>query len=402
MTLVRKIALGAAAIATAGGTGYMMQSRGGVQSMQMFLPAASVQQEPVAPATGGTADPQAMQVQADASGGGAAVASPDGTAKEIQLVSASLPQPMDAAAGAQPTADTQTAAGPASTLSPSMPNAAMTEVQPASLTLPDASSTVSRSLQNAALITPEDDRLDAAPKLGAPGQTAPQDAACAPEVSATAGAAAMVQLVIAAPCHANDRVAVLHQGLVFTEVTDANGDLLISIPALSENAGFFVTFSDDTSVMAAAEVPSVEFYDRTILQWKGGAGFALHALEFGADYDQDGHVWFGSDRTFSVPATGEGGLVTRLGNPEAPEPMMADVYTFPTATATRNGEVLINVEAEVTDSNCDRTVNASVLSVERGVMTNSHDVQVTVPDCDSTGEYLVLKKVVNDLKIARN
>ncbi|WP_163848018.1 hypothetical protein [Pseudooceanicola aestuarii] len=396
MSLVRKIALGVAAVATAGGVGYMMQGQTAVGSMSMFrssgpAPVSSALQPDNAsqPEVAEAVDLAQPPVSLDA----AVTAAPQGA----QFVSASLPvsgsAPQDApvsrdaqAPSPRPDLADNLSAGTA----PGMGDVLNVSAPKSDDTSPDMPDPVRLALA-------EGDSLPAA-------GSAPivNDAACVPTAKATAGAAAMVALEIAAPCLGDDRVTILHQGLVFTEVTDAEGRLNVTVPALAESAGFFISFSDETTVMAFAEVPSIDFYDRTVLQWKGGAGFGLHALEYGADYDSAGHVYAGADRDITIPARGEGGLITRLGNPEAPEPMLADVYTFPTATAKTNGTVAISIEAEVTTDNCGRSVDASVLSVLRGEMADSHDLEVTVPDCDATGEYLVLKNIVNDLKIARN
>ena len=43
--------------------------------------------------------------------------------------------------------------------------------------------------------------------------------------------------------------------------------------------------------------------------------------------------------TWPVQPAGEGGFVTRLGDAELFNPQLAEVYTFPTGTALREGDV---------------------------------------------------------------
>ncbi len=57
------------------------------------------------------------------------------------------------------------------------------------------------------------------------------------------------------------------------------------------------------------------------------------------------------------------------------------------------------VEAAVTDLTCGRELLGETLtSVGGAVMVN--DLTVAMPDCDATGDILVLKNLVPDMKIA--
>ncbi|MBV2359642.1 translocase [Thalassococcus sp. CAU 1522] len=235
-----------------------------------------------------------------------------------------------------------------------------------------------------------------------PAQTQPQALACAVEMTAQATAGAQVDLSITAPCHGSERVTLHHNGMMVTDTMQPDGTLSLRIPALAEQAVFIAAFNDGEGAMATAEVSSLPFYDRVVLQWKGEAGLQLHAREFGADYFGEGHVWAASTGDLAATARGESGFLTRLGTSNAPEALLAEIYSFPAGTAQRVGEIAVSVEAEITAANCDTTVEAQTLELRGENGLRVHDLTLEMPGCDGVGDFLVLKNVVEDLKIASN
>ncbi len=224
--------------------------------------------------------------------------------------------------------------------------------------------------------------------------------ACQIEMTATPTVAAMVNLGIDAPCLANDRVTLHHNGMMITETTDADGSLEITVPALAEQAVFIASFSNGAGAMARTEVSALSLYDRVVVQWKGLSGLELHALEYGAPYFSAGHVWAEAARSPESASDGTGGFIMPLGNPDAPSPLLAEVYTFPTETARQSGLIDLSVEAEVTDLNCGREIAAQTLEVHGGAVPKVKDLTLPMPACDATGDYLVLKNLLQDLSIA--
>lgn len=223
---------------------------------------------------------------------------------------------------------------------------------------------------------------------------------CFVDLAAETRAAAMVALKLSAPCQPNARVVFHHEGMKFTSATDDAGYVQVLVPALAEQAAFLAMMDDGNGAAVEVEVGSLSFYDRSIVQWRGDAGVSIHALEFGADYKDAGHVWAGAPRDAKIAAVGEGGFVTRLGDTSIDGANMADVYTFPTGTAKASGDVQMSVEVEVTELNCGREVTAEVLQVSDAVVSEPSLLSVTVPDCDAVGDFLLLKNLVDDLKIA--
>ncbi len=224
------------------------------------------------------------------------------------------------------------------------------------------------------------------------------------EISAQAVTApgAMVTLTLDAPCAPNERLTVHHNGIMFTEATDESGGATFTVPALSQDAVFIMAFSNGDGAVAQAKVADIANYDRVVLQWRGDAGFELHAREFGADYGDNGHQWSGRKPNVEGFAAGTNGMITRLGDTLSPEPLMAEVYTFARAMTTQPGVIDMSVETEVTVNNCGREIEAQTLEFGPDGTLKTRNLTLSVPDCDAVGTFLVLNNLVSDLKVASN
>lgn len=220
---------------------------------------------------------------------------------------------------------------------------------------------------------------------------------CDIRIEARAASMAHVHLSLRAACNGNERVAVHHNGLMFTEVTSADGALEVTIPALSEKAVFVVEFDSGTGAVAVANVPSLREFDRIALQWTGETGFQVHAREFGAAYGTPGHVWAGHASDAEAA-----GRLTRLGVADTFNPRLAEVYTFPRGENAKSGTVALTVEAEVTEANCGHDIAAQSLELRADASLRTQDLVLSMPGCEATGDFLVLNNLVEDLKIAAN
>ena len=241
----------------------------------------------------------------------------------------------------------------------------------------------------------------ALPSMEEPAQPELQSL-CNIEMAAEAAAAAMVDVSLKANCYPNERVTFHHNGMMFTHATDADGNLDLSIPALSENAVIIVAFANGEGALANTKVPSLEFYDRMVVQSKAKSQLHINAFEFGADYRDEGHVNADSKRSVSDAANGVGGFVTALGNYEQGEALVAEVYTFPTGTSKTMGDVHVSVDANVTVANCGLSIEAQTLEVSRAGKMKVQDLTLPIPSCDAVGDFLVLGNLIQDLKVARN
>jgi hypothetical protein len=64
------------------------------------------------------------------------------------------------------------------------------------------------------------------------------------------------------------------------------------------------------------------------------------------------------------------------------------------------GDIQLEIEAEVTDATCGREISAQSLQVTEAGAPRVQELQLTMPDCDAIGDFLVLKNVLEDLKVA--
>lgn len=213
--------------------------------------------------------------------------------------------------------------------------------------------------------------------------------------------AALVDLSIDASCMPDARIAISHAGLRFHEVLNDQGKLEITVPAFDEFAEFSVTFPNGAEAQASTQVPSIVFYDRVAVQWLGETGLQIHALEFDADYGEEGHVWFGNPRDLTAVIGGKGGFLMRMGAGNDEISRMADVYTFPVGNPSQKGQVILSVEAEVNGANCNRPISAETLQVQSGGDKLTNTLEMTMPDCGATGDFLVLSNLLKDLTIAQ-
>ena len=236
------------------------------------------------------------------------------------------------------------------------------------------------------------------PVSDAPGLSVQAD--CAPALTGTAAAAAIVDLVLAAPCAPDAVVTIHHQGMMFSAVTDADGVVSLSVPALSAAAVFIADMGGEDGAVAVVTVPDIAMYDRAVLQWRGKTGLEIHAREFGAGYADEGHVWSGAARDPDAIADGAGGFVTRLGDTGGDAGLRAEVYTFPTGMGAASGEVDLTVEAEVLAETCGTDIAAQTIQVSPGSAPRALDLTMTLPDCDAVGEFLVLNNMLTDLTLA--
>ncbi|WP_417726834.1 hypothetical protein [Roseovarius sp.] len=234
-----------------------------------------------------------------------------------------------------------------------------------------------------------------------PKEEAAPSFACDYTMQARPLAAAMVEVTLSAPCQVNARYTLHHNGMMFTAVTDDQGQSTLKVPALAQAAVFIASFDNAEGAIATASVDTLVLYDRYVVQWRGGEALHVHALEYDADFGEAGHVWAQASHDMTRAATGEGGFLTQLGERDMDQALRAEVYTFPSGTATRRGAVHVQVEAEVTAANCGRDLEAqSIATGETGL--DVQDIVLAMPDCEGVGDFLVLKNLFNDLKIAAN
>ncbi len=233
--------------------------------------------------------------------------------------------------------------------------------------------------------------------------TAPRLEAVACDVVATAKKLphAFVELSVYAPCHHGQDISVHHSGMLFSERLDASGNLKVVAPALTDSAAFIFTLDDGEGAIAKTSVDGLRNVKRIVLQWQGESGFELHAREFGAEYGSEGHVWRNGVAAKKPIPEGNGGHLIELGNKDTNRSLLAEVYSFPIDAPDQSGAIDLSVEAEITKTNCGQEVEAQTLELRGTEGLKSQTIMLTIPSCDSVGDFLVLNNLLEDLKIAQ-
>jgi hypothetical protein len=239
-----------------------------------------------------------------------------------------------------------------------------------------------------------DTRTDAGgPML--PALAAPQaGTGCEATLVAAPREAALVQLTLDAPCHPQSRVELRHGMLELVAVTDAAGRLEMVIPALAVSAEFTARLDGLPALAAATEVTALSRYHRVAIVWAGVGDLELHAFENGAQYGAAGHVWSGAP---GDPASSAGGFAMRLGHPDDPVPLMAEVYTVP---ADSVDNLRLTVESRVDRDSCGLDLAGHAVHVTQGASADPVQIVLAMPHCDSAGSVLVLDGVFPELALA--
>ena len=226
-------------------------------------------------------------------------------------------------------------------------------------------------------------------------------AACDPVMEARVEPAAMVTISLTS-CQPDQRVTLHHNGMMVQAMTDAEGKLELMLPALSEQALYIAEFPNRDGAVAQAEVTSLPEYERLVLQWRGDAALSLSAQEFGAAWGGDGHIRADAPGSVENAVTGVGGFLTKVGDFTLENSLRAEVYTFPRNVQRSEGGVEFTVDAEVTAGNCDKEIGAQSIQLGEGGMLTVRELVLPVPYCSGIGDYIVLKNMAEDLKVALN
>lgn len=230
-------------------------------------------------------------------------------------------------------------------------------------------------------------------------ETVTVDVDCVPTMMATPAAAAMVNVALVAPCHTDTAFTVHHQGMMFTAKTDEDGTSNLTVPALAQTAVIIVAFANGDGAVATADVPEFAMYDRAVLQWQGSADVMLSAYEDGANFGDPSHIHAENPGDIARLETSEGGYLMRFGDVATDNPLMAEVYTYPSATSTTT-DVMLVAEAAITAENCGNELAAQSIQVSPTGETSALDLTMMMPDCDAVGDFLILQNMFEDLTLA--
>lgn len=222
---------------------------------------------------------------------------------------------------------------------------------------------------------------------------------CGLNVSAEAMPGAMVALDIIDACAPETRVDITHGALRFSARTDAMGLLTLDIPAMETPAFFTVRLETGAEETTLAGLPDLIDHTRAAITWTGDFGLQLHGYLGNAAFGETGHVWQDNPGSVADVAIGAGGFLSLLGDPDLPQPLLAQVFTIP---RDLRDDLSLVVEVPITGTNCNRPVRAQGLQVRPGGPVETWPVTMTLPGCEAVGEFLLLQNLFRDLRLASN
>ncbi len=288
------------------------------------------------------------------------------------------------------------AAVPGTTIYPApKPDVALEEVTRAAadplLTITEPAPERSKEAVFAAANNPTD-----LPSATTPAEPAPT--ACTIDMQATAQPAAMIAISLTAPCNAGETVGFEHAGLKFSEKLGPDGTLFVEMPAMTATAHVSARISGGEGKEIDITLPDFGAIDRIAVTWKGATGLQLHAMEGGASYGDAGHKWADTPGSAGEATAGKGGFISLLGNTASG--YAADIYTYPASLTQQGMEPEVSIEAEVMENTCGTKIEGFILRTNPDRPPNTEPLAMAVPGCDAVGEYLVLKNLPVELKLA--
>jgi len=222
---------------------------------------------------------------------------------------------------------------------------------------------------------------------------------CGLETTATAMPGAMVALDIIDPCRPEARVEIVHAGVTIAAQTDALGILTLDIPALETPAFFTIRTDEGQESVTLAGVPDLSNFARAAVFWGGDLGLELHAFEGGAEFGAPGHIWQEAPGDPAQAALGTGGALTLLGDASLPDPKLAQIYSV---AQDRRAGVQLSVDIPIAATTCGQPIRAQTLQMTPTDPVQTRPITLTLPGCESVGEYLVLQNLFDAQRLASN
>lgn len=194
---------------------------------------------------------------------------------------------------------------------------------------------------------------------------------------------AMLSLSISAPCHPDEVIHLRHGALAFTARTDASGRYSVTLPAMATKGEVTVEMAQGVILRDMRLVPDIGAVRRFALAAPPTSDLHLNAVL--APTGTTGETLISSAAP-GLPTLGLGGFMTLLGDPSLPQSATVEVLTTPANQPSPRIEILANV----TDQTCGRDLLATTLSANGSVMPTSGAVSFAMPDCNATGQHLVM------------
>lgn len=204
---------------------------------------------------------------------------------------------------------------------------------------------------------------------------------------------AMIDVSIAAACHANERIVISHAGISFAGTTDEKGLFHAVVPAMAGNGAITAQLGLELSLSDFRTVPDIGSVNRLALVQRGQNGMHLNAFVGDAKFGSKMHLR--PENTGAVSAE-SASYMTVLGDAALDRPIIAEVVTFPSNQPAPR----LQVVADVTDKTCGRDLLGSTLKTTSASAPTMGGLSLAVPGCDSVGERVVLDMERADAAVA--
>lgn len=208
---------------------------------------------------------------------------------------------------------------------------------------------------------------------------------CGPSLNIEPEKGGILSVTVTAPCRAGEAVEIAHGPLRFTERLSVRGALRVTVPRLSRATGF--TARIGATFLQADAAGDGETAHVSGLVWSPPLELSLVALEFGAGPGSRGHVTAGVESG--------AGRVLRLGEPALG--LVTDLYAGPATEGP--GVVRLHVRARRTEAACSGEQSLVAFRTDSSGLT-VRDIRLRLGPCNGAPETILLKNLLEDLKIA--
>lgn len=226
-----------------------------------------------------------------------------------------------------------------------------------------------------------------------------------PGVTIDIGPAAMTGIDVYSPCH-GDGVALLGYGELRLAIKlDDKGAGRIEVPGFEVSMDAELVFADETTVSFSIPFDGIDKVERVAVTWDMPIRLDLHALEFGADLGDAGHVGPGNARSYGDVRRNGGGFLHSFA-PIGGVGQSAQVYTHYLRRGGDNGIVELMIDfadrREAKDGTCGDGGLAkpgfTVVRSTRGVMERPLRRRLAALDCgdaQTAGKDMIRNAVKN-------
>ena len=234
--------------------------------------------------------------------------------------------------------------------------------------------------------------VDATPQVAAPAV-----AQCNANMLASSKLGEMLAITLTSACRPNSFVTVTYSGLSFTAITDAAGVLQVDVPAFDEETTISAEFLDGTSTETDIIVRGIDRIARVGIAWEGEANLDLHAFEFTAAEDTDGHVWEGNARSYRASRRSGGGYLTQLGLPGGRQ---VEVYTLPVSRRTQAGVIDTQIRFTSGDELCDGRIEVTSIYNNQALNSDQRSVTIETARCGAASRMTSVESAVRNITVA--